>query len=48
LNVNIGNIRAKRNLLTGICPEAVDLLRDKHVPMNVFVELRRMSSSISC
>lgn len=42
LNVNIGNIRAKRNLLTGICPEAVDLLRDKHVPMNVFVELRRM------
>lgn len=42
LNVNIGNIRAKRNLLTGICPEAVDLLRDKHVPMNVFTELRRM------
>lgn len=42
LNVNIGNIRAKRNLLSGICPEAVDLLRDKHVPMNVFVELRRM------
>lgn len=42
LNVNIGNIRAKRNLLTGICPEAVDLLRDKHVPMNVFIELRRM------
>lgn len=42
LNVNIGNIRAKRNLLTGICPEAVDLLRDKHVPINVFIELRRM------
>lgn len=42
LNVNIANIRMKRNLLTGICPEAVDLLRDKHVPINVFTELRKM------
>lgn len=44
LNVNIGNIRAKRNLLTGICPEAVDLLRDKHVPLNAFTELRKMKA----
>lgn len=42
LNVNIASIRTKRNLLTGICPEAVDLLRDKHVPINVFTELRKM------
>jgi len=42
LNVNISNIRAKRNLLVGICPEAADLLRDKHVPINVFTELRFM------
>ncbi|MFM9828996.1 MAG: plasmid partitioning protein RepB C-terminal domain-containing protein [Sphingomonas sp.] len=40
LNVNIGNIRAKRNLLVGICPEVAELLRDKHVPLNVFTELR--------
>ena len=40
LNVNIGNIRAKRNLLIGICPEVAELLRDKHVPINVFTELR--------
>jgi len=40
LNVNIANIGMKRNLLVGICPEAVELLRDKHVPMNVFTELR--------
>lgn len=40
LNVNIANIRMKRNLLVGICPEAADLLRDKHVPLNVFTELR--------
>jgi RepB plasmid partitioning protein/ParB-like nuclease domain len=42
LNVNISNIRAKRNLLVGICPEAADLLRDKHVPLNAFIELRRL------
>jgi ParB-like chromosome segregation protein Spo0J len=42
LNVNISNIRAKRNLLVGICPEAADLLRDKHLSLNTFIELRRL------
>jgi hypothetical protein len=42
LNVDISNIRAKRNLLSGICPEAADLLRDKHVPINAFVQLRQL------
>ncbi|MCD2316701.1 ParB N-terminal domain-containing protein [Sphingomonas sp. IC-11] len=42
LNVNISSIRAKRNLLIGMCPEAVELLRDKHVPLNAFTELRKM------
>jgi hypothetical protein len=42
LNVDIANIRKKRNLLVGICPEAADLLRDKHVPLNAFTELRRL------
>jgi hypothetical protein len=42
LNVNIAHIRSKRNLLVGICPEAADLLRDKHVPMNAFTELRKL------
>lgn len=42
LNVNIASIRKKRNLLVGICPEAADLLRDKHVPLNAFPELRRL------
>ncbi|UVO49662.1 ParB N-terminal domain-containing protein [Sphingomonas sp. SUN019] len=40
LNVNIANIRIKRNLLVGICPEAAALLGDKHVPIHVFTELR--------
>ena len=40
LNVNIGSIRAKRTLLSGICAEVAELLRDKHVPINTFTELR--------
>ncbi|MBO9462456.1 plasmid partitioning protein RepB C-terminal domain-containing protein [Labrenzia sp. R5_0] len=42
LNVNISSIRSKSRLLVGICPEVVDLLKDKHVPMNTFTELRKM------
>lgn len=42
LNVNIGNIRAKRNLLVGIYPEVAELLKDHQIPMNVFSELRFM------
>jgi hypothetical protein len=42
LNVNVSNVRHKRRLLEGICPEAVELLKDKHVPLNTFSELRKM------
>lgn len=42
LNVNVASIRLRRNLLSGICPEAADLLRDRHIPLNVFIELRKM------
>lgn len=42
LNVNIANIRMKRNLLVGICSEVSDLLSDKHVPLKVFQELRKL------
>lgn len=42
LNVNIASIRKKRNLLVGICAEVAELLRDKHVPMNSFVQLRKL------
>jgi hypothetical protein len=40
LNVNITSIRTKRNLLVGICPEVADMLRDRHIPINVFHQLR--------
>jgi len=42
LNVNIANITLKRNLLNGICPEVVDLLQAKPVPISVFSQLRSL------
>ena len=42
LNVNVASIRKKRNLLVGICPEVAEMLKDRHVPLNAFSELRRL------
>jgi hypothetical protein len=42
LNVNIDSIRHKRALTQGICPEAIDLLKDKQVPIATFTELKRL------
>ena len=42
LNVNISSIRTKRTLLVGICSEVVALLRDRHVPINTFRQLRAL------
>ena len=44
LNLDIGTIRNKRNLLEGICQEAIDLLKDKVVPEPVFKALKRMNA----
>lgn len=42
LNVDLALIRRKRTLLNGICPEAAELLKDKHCPVNSFRSLRKM------
>lgn len=42
LNVNISSIRSRARLLEGICSEAARLLRDKHVPIHTFTELRKL------
>jgi len=42
LNVDVGNIRRKRELLDGICPEAVKLLRSKRAGAKVFREMRKV------
>ncbi|NVN90151.1 MAG: ParB N-terminal domain-containing protein [Desulfuromonadales bacterium] len=44
LNLDMRTIRNKRYLLEGICPEAVDLLKDKPVPEPVFRALRKMKA----
>jgi RepB plasmid partitioning protein/ParB-like nuclease family protein len=42
LNVNVSHVQLKRRLLEGICSEAIELLKDKHVPIPAFAELRKM------
>ena len=44
LNLDFRTIRNKRYLLEGICPEAVDLLKDKAVPEPVFRALKKMKA----
>jgi hypothetical protein len=42
LNVNVTHVQLKRRLLDGICSEAIELLKDKHVSIPAFAELRKM------
>ena len=42
LNVDVGKIRQKRDLLDGICPEVVELLKDKHFSPNAIRVLKKM------
>lgn len=43
LNIDVKTLRQKVLLLKDICPEAVELLKDKHVPMSTFWVLKRMA-----
>ncbi len=42
LNVDVAHIRAKRDLLCGICPEAVGLLRGKRTAAETLRQLRKV------
>lgn len=42
LRVDIASIRQKRDLLTGICEEATEILKNRHVSVGVFGLLRKM------
>jgi len=42
LNVDVGSIRKKRDMLDGICPEAIELLRNSHMTADAFAVLRKM------
>ena len=41
LDVNVAKIREKKNLLVGICPEAVQLLRGRHATAGAIRQLRK-------
>jgi ParB-like chromosome segregation protein Spo0J len=43
LNIEVNTLRARKQLLNGICGEAADLLKDKHVAISTFAILRKMS-----
>jgi ParB-like chromosome segregation protein Spo0J len=42
LNVDVSNIKRKRRLLDGICPEVAEILKDKHIAIQTFTELKKM------
>lgn len=42
LNINIQSVKVKKRLLDGICPEVVELLRDKQAATHTFTALRKM------
>ena len=44
LNINVRSLQEKTRLLDGICPEAAELLRDKHMSMTGFRMLKKMTS----
>lgn len=43
LNVDVAHIKRKRRLLDGICAEAAEILKDKHLAINTFAELKKMA-----
>jgi ParB-like chromosome segregation protein Spo0J len=42
LNVDVKSIVRKRRLLDGICAEVAEILKDKHIAIHTFTELRKM------
>jgi hypothetical protein len=42
LNVDVGSIRRKRDMLDGICSEAVELLRDKRATVGALREMKKV------
>jgi ParB-like chromosome segregation protein Spo0J len=44
LRVDVGTIRHKRDLLNGICKEAVEILKNRHVSLGVFSLLRKLKA----
>lgn len=43
LNVDVASIKRKRRLLDGVCSEAADILKDKHIAILAFAELKKLA-----
>jgi RepB plasmid partitioning protein len=43
LGLELGSVRRRSKMLNGICPDAVEFLKDTHCPLVVFDTLRRMA-----
>lgn len=43
LDIRMPTLHAKTHMLQGICPEVVELLKDKHVPIHTFGVLKKMT-----
>lgn len=43
LNIDVNTLKQKTQLLKGICSEAAELLKDKHISMHSFAVLKRMA-----
>ncbi len=42
LNIDVKTLQTRKQLLFGICPEVVELLKDKHVTVKAFAALKKM------
>jgi len=42
LNIDVSTLQGKTRMLNGICPEAIEILNDKHIAAKVFALLRCM------
>lgn len=42
LNVDIANIKRRRDMLDGICPEAIEILRNSHITAPALTVLKKM------
>jgi hypothetical protein len=43
LNVDVSNIQRKRRLLDGICSEAAEILKDKHIAIHALAEYKKLA-----
>lgn len=43
LNVDVASIKRKRRLLDGVCSEAAEILKDKHIAIHAFAELKKLA-----